>query len=70
MKAFMVFNLPEDQYEYELCVAAPDMRSALEDIREYLRGQVKYLEPEARDNAATIYERVLDFLSDIPIMDR
>jgi hypothetical protein len=41
-KAILEFNLPDDQYEFDLAVKAPDMRSALEDIREYLRANVKY----------------------------
>lgn len=42
MKATLEFNLPEDQSEYDLCNKALDMRIALDGIREYLRGKVKY----------------------------
>ena len=42
MKAIIEFNLPEDQSEYDLCNKALDMRIALDGIREYLRGKVKY----------------------------
>jgi hypothetical protein len=42
MKAILEFNLPEDQSDFELAVKALDMRIALDSIREYLRGKVKY----------------------------
>jgi hypothetical protein len=42
MKATIEFNLPEDQEEYEICNKALDMSIALQGIREYLRGKVKY----------------------------
>lgn len=42
MKAIIEFNLPEDQEEYEICNKALDMSIALQGIREYLRGKVKY----------------------------
>jgi hypothetical protein len=41
-KAILEFNLPDDQKDFDLAVKAPDMRSALEDVREYLRANVKY----------------------------
>ena len=42
MKAIIEFNLPDDQAEYDLCNKALDMSIALDGIREYLRGKVKY----------------------------
>jgi hypothetical protein len=42
MKAILEFNLPEDQSDFDLAVKAVDMRIALDGIREYLRGKVKY----------------------------
>lgn len=42
MQAQLIFNLPDDQNEYELCNKALDMRIALDGVREYLRGKVKY----------------------------
>jgi hypothetical protein len=41
-KAILEFNLPEDQSDFELAVKALDMRIALDGIRQYLRGKVKY----------------------------
>jgi hypothetical protein len=42
MKAILEFNLPDDQSDFDLAVKALDMRIALDGIREYLRGKVKY----------------------------
>ena len=47
MKAILEFNLPEDQSDFDLAVKAPDMRIALDGIRQYLRGKVKYEEMPA-----------------------
>jgi hypothetical protein len=47
MKAILEFNLPDDQEYYELCNKAQDMYHALNDVRNYLRGKVKYEEMPA-----------------------
>lgn len=47
MQAQLIFNLPEDQYEFDLAVDARDMYHALNDVRNYLRAKVKYEEMPA-----------------------
>lgn len=47
MQAQLIFNLPEDQNEYELCNKAQEMFHALNDVKEYLRRKVKYEEMPA-----------------------
>ena len=47
MKAILEFNLPDDQYEFDLAVDAREMYHALNDVRNYLRAKVKYEEMPA-----------------------
>ncbi len=47
MKAILEFNLPEDQEYWDMAVKAREMAYALNDIRNYLRGRVKYEEMPA-----------------------
>lgn len=42
MQAQLIFNLPDDQEEYNLCNNAQEMKLALHNIQQYLRGKVKY----------------------------
>jgi hypothetical protein len=42
MKANLEFNLPEDEFDYRLCNQASNMWSALIDIKDYLRSELKY----------------------------
>lgn len=42
MQAQLIFNLPDDQIEYDLCNKAQEMFHALNDVRNYLRQKVKY----------------------------
>jgi hypothetical protein len=42
MKAILEFNLPEDQYEYNLVNKAADMSVVLHEFDQYLRGRLKW----------------------------
>ena len=42
MKAKLEFDLPEDEFDYKLCNQASNMWSALIDIKDYLRNELKY----------------------------
>ena len=64
MKAILEFDLPEDEHEFRRHIDGPKAFWALSDIKEYLRGQVKYVEPEQRDDTETIYKRLHQALLD------
>ena len=64
MKAILEFNLPEDQVEYEEARHAADYRRALDDVREFLRGQYKYVSEEQRLSAADTHGRFYEILQD------
>ena len=68
MKATLEFTLPEDRDEYRTANQAGAMRSALDAFAEYLRGQVKYVEPHERDSMETVRERFYTELSDAGVM--
>jgi len=42
MKAKLIFELPEEQYEYELANNARSMHSVLWDFEQWLRGEIKH----------------------------
>lgn len=51
MQAKLVFNLPEDEYEYKLANNAQSMYSVLWEMSQWLRAKVKYA-PDDIDHAA------------------
>lgn len=57
MKVILEFTLPEEQAELDLTVQAPALRDALDDLREYLCGKVKYDDPDTRPGLREVYER-------------
>ena len=44
MKAYLVFNLPEDLTEYKIANRASDMHSVLWEYDQWLRSKIKYEE--------------------------
>jgi hypothetical protein len=42
MKAKLIFELPEEQYEYDLANNASSMHSVLWDFEQWLRRQIKH----------------------------
>lgn len=56
MQAKLIFNLPEDQYEYNHCFNAVKYIAALEDIATHIRNKLKYnkLTPAESD----VYEQI------------
>ena len=69
MKAIIEFNLPDDQAEYELCNKALDMRIALDGIREYLRGKVKYETQDEKKWEAydEVYQQFFEITNDLKL---
>jgi hypothetical protein len=66
MKAILEFNLPDDQSDFDLAIKALDMRIALDGIREYLRGKVKYDNHDEKKWEAynEVYEHFFEILND------
>lgn len=67
MKAILEFNLPEDQTEYEMANDAHKMFSILCDIKEWLRGQVKYAPDDISQDAYDAFEECRDKLNELLI---
>lgn len=57
MKAILEFNLPEDKVEYELANNASKMFHTLWEMKQWLRGQVKYAPDEMSQEAYDAFEQ-------------
>ena len=44
MKAIIEYNLPDDQYEYDMSLSAIKMHTAMMEMGNYLRSEYKYNE--------------------------
>ena len=68
MEATLKFNLPDEQYEFDLAIRAGDMHSAITAIRELLRQKHKYGHnyKSANKAVAGIYDEVNHILSEYP----
>jgi len=66
MQAQLIFNLPDDQAEYDLAVKAHDMRRSLIEIKDYLRSLSKYeTEDEVKWEAYNeVYQQFFIILND------
>ncbi len=64
MKATIEFDLPQEQHEYQIAVAASELYSALCDIDAYLRNEIKHgnSSDEVKKFAETIRT---DYLNDL-----
>lgn len=60
MKATLEFNLPDDQYEYELANKGGAMYHVLWEIKSELRSMLKY--GDLPDAQYEIVEKIQDFL--------
>ena len=57
MKATLKFNLPEDEYDYNICLKAPVYRKIIMDMWKEVRDEYKYGE-----NPVTTWEGVKSLL--------
>ena len=60
MRATLEFTFPEDGEAHRMAVQAPEAFAALEEMREWLRGKVKYGDLPA--SAAAAFQEARDFL--------
>jgi hypothetical protein len=67
MEAILKFDLPEDDFEYRTCNQASDMWSALIDVKDYFRNELKYndkLTEEEYKVLESAQTRFFDILTD------
>ena len=67
MKAILEFNLPEDQVEYELANNASKMFHTLWEMKQWLRGQVKYAPGEMSQEVYDAFDQCKDKLNELLI---
>ena len=67
MKAILEFNLPEDQTDYRMVNDASKMFHILWEMKQWLRGQVKYAPDEMSQEAYDAFEQCRDKLNDLLI---
>ncbi len=67
MKAILEFNLPEDQTEYQMANDASNMFSTLWDMKQWLRGQVKYFPDERSQEVYDAFEECRHKLNELLI---
>jgi hypothetical protein len=65
MKAKLIFNLPEDNYEYNLCRDAELYKSSLYEISEWLRQKIKYESDNLTEDEYKAYCECKDKLIEI-----
>jgi hypothetical protein len=65
MKAILEFNLPDDQYEYNLARDAWRFKSVLIDMDNWLRNKVKYQEDVLSEDEYKAYCECRDKLTEM-----
>lgn len=63
MKKILEFNYPEDESEFALHNAGPDMAIVLTDMDNYLRAKVKY--EDLPEDQHKIYQEIREKLRDL-----
>lgn len=66
MKATLKFNLPEETHEHQDALHGSEWRSALAEVADYLRNQIKHAENSADEYRAfeRTHERLFSILDD------
>jgi len=67
MKAILEFNLPEDRTDYQMVNDASKMFHTLWEMKQWLRGQVKYAPDEMSEEAYDAFEQCRDKLNELLI---
>jgi hypothetical protein len=63
MKKILEFNYPEDEEEFKLHLAGPELSFVLKDLDDYLRGKMKY--EELTETQYSVYEEVRGKLNEL-----
>jgi coproporphyrinogen III oxidase len=66
MKAKLIFNLPEEQTEFEMATNGSKMHSVLWEMDQWLRAQYKYMpDAEYSEDKYETYEKCREHLREI-----
>lgn len=63
MKKVLEFNYPEDEEEFKLHLAGPELSFVLKDFDDYLRAKLKY--EELTETQYSVYEEVRGKLNEL-----
>ena len=63
MKAKLIFNLPEDDYDFQNAVNGSSWRAVVTEMDVWLREQVKYGDPKTID-AEMARDKLLELVND------
>lgn len=69
MKAKLIFNLPEDNFDYLLANCATDMYTVLHDLKQKVKYEISHnddLSPAVRSYLENFYEELLEDISELP----
>lgn len=67
MEAILKFTLPEDQAEYQMANDASKMFSTLWDMKQWLRGRIKYAPDEMSQEVYDAFEECKEKLNELLI---
>ena len=65
MEAILKFNLPEDQYEFDMACKGSVMHTILWDMDQWLRGKIKYAPADQTEEAYRVYEETREQLREL-----
>lgn len=73
MKAYLKFDLsnPDDAQEFKSCTKTSDMIFVICELKNYLRGQLKYAEltDEQYKTTEQIRDKLIELLSDVDLLN-
>ena len=65
MKATLEFNLPEDQYEYDVFIKANDMHCVIVEMEQWLRSETKYAPDNISDDTINALYKCKDKFNEL-----
>jgi hypothetical protein len=65
MEAIFKFNLPEDQYEYDVFIQANDMHSVIDEMEQWLRSETKYAPDDISDDTINALYKCRDKFNEL-----
>jgi hypothetical protein len=58
MIAQLIFNLPEDQYDFDIMSNANHLYSTIKEFKEYLRNEIKYQDDNYKDEELELLKKI------------
>jgi len=65
MKAILKFELPEEQYEFNMAITAHTMHTVIFDMHNFLRNKLKYESDNMSEDEYKAYEKCLETFNNI-----